>query len=284
MILPHRDHSQYSLINKVIPFLASKVVSPPPRSFARPYFLSHPSFLLLPPPLPPHLTFLPQQLATMAGIILIAGANSALGLSLIEPFLSQYPTYNVLATVRNASPKEDPDTAKLIELVSKYPGANITIEALDLSDVSAVQSFASDLSHRISKKLLPQILLLICNDMVFNPKGKQLWPIDGHDDMFQVFNEGRFRLVLRLLDSMVPKKGRIGLLSSISHDTEPAYLAPPFNSNDDLPVRVPKESKRGQRYRDTPRPVDASWDALHRSLRVWFTKTNWSFGRADCSI
>ncbi|KAJ6109416.1 hypothetical protein N7486_001651 [Penicillium sp. IBT 16267x] len=156
----------------------------------------------------------------MNGTVLITGANGSLALGFVKSFLSLYPDHTLIATVRNPSPQKDPNTAKLVQLISKYPNANVHIEALDLSNLTTVRSFAEKLSTRIQAGELPRLTALICNAASISLGGGQKFTTDGYETTFQVSHLSHYLLVLKLLDSMDVHSGRIVMLGSITHYTE----------------------------------------------------------------
>ncbi|KAJ5627929.1 short chain dehydrogenase/reductase SDR [Penicillium lividum] len=156
----------------------------------------------------------------MNGTVLITGANGSLALGFAQSFLSLYPEHTLIATVRNLSPEKDPNTAKLIQLVSKYPNANVHIEALDLSSLSNVRSFAEKLSTRIRVGELPRLTALICNAASISLGSGQKFTSDGYETTFQVSHLSHYLLVLKLLESMDVHSGRIVMLGSITHYPE----------------------------------------------------------------
>ncbi|KAJ5664117.1 hypothetical protein N7507_004848 [Penicillium longicatenatum] len=156
----------------------------------------------------------------MNGTVLITGANGSLALGFAKSFLSLYPNHTLIATVRNPSPEKDPNTAKLARLISKYPNANVHIEALDLSNLKNVRSFAEKLSTRIHAGELPRLTAIICNAAAISLGGGQKFTPDGYETTFQVSHLSHYLLVLKLLDSIDVHSGRIVMLGSITHYTE----------------------------------------------------------------
>lgn len=156
----------------------------------------------------------------MNGTVLITGANGSLALGFAKSFLSLYPNHTLIATVRNPSPEEDPNTAKLVQLVSKYPKANVLIEGLDLSNLANARSFAEKLSARIHAGELPRLIAVICNAASISLGGGQKFTSDGYETTFQISHLSHYLLVLKLLDSMDVRSGRIVMLGSITHYTD----------------------------------------------------------------
>ncbi|KAJ5904172.1 hypothetical protein N7504_006555 [Penicillium tannophilum] len=167
--------------------------------------------------------------------VLITGANGSLALGFTKSFLSLYPNHTLIATVRNPSPEKDPNTAKLVQLVSKYPKANVLIEGLDLSNLANVRSFAEKLSTRINAGELPRLTALICNAASISLGGGQKFTSDGYETTFQISHLSHYLLVLKLLDSMDVRSGRIVMLGSITHYTDkpnPFYSLKTYVPND----------------------------------------------------
>ncbi|KAJ5759126.1 hypothetical protein N7520_006282 [Penicillium odoratum] len=153
----------------------------------------------------------------MDGTVLITGANGSLALGFAQAFLSLYPNHTLMATVRNTSSEKDPNTARLFDLVSKYPDANVHIEALDLSSLSNVRSFAEKLSTRIHAGEIPRLAALICNAASISLGGGQRFTPNGYESTFQISHLSHYPLVLKLLRSMDVNSGRIVILGSITH-------------------------------------------------------------------
>ncbi|RDW92703.1 uncharacterized protein DSM5745_00025 [Aspergillus mulundensis] len=156
----------------------------------------------------------------MPGTVLITGANGSLALGFVESFLELYPQHTLIATVRNPSPDKDPNTAKLAQLISKYPSADVHVEGLDLGSLAAVRSFADTLAARISSKELPPISAIICNAFTWSLGSGQRFTSDGLEATFQIGHLAHYLLVLKLLGSMDADSGRIVMLGSNAHYPE----------------------------------------------------------------
>ncbi|KAL4952394.1 hypothetical protein BDW69DRAFT_200746 [Aspergillus filifer] len=156
----------------------------------------------------------------MAGTVIITGANGSLGLGFVEAFLARYPEHTLIATVRNPSPEKDQNTAKLVQLVSKYPQAKVHIEVFDLGNLSAVRSFADNITTRVSSKKLPSISAIVCNAFTWSLEAGQKYTSDGYDATFQVSHLSHYLLTLKLLGSMNTDTGRIVMLGSTAHYPE----------------------------------------------------------------
>lgn len=156
----------------------------------------------------------------MSGTVVITGANGSLALGFVESFLSKYPQHTLVGTVRNQSPEKDPNTAKLLSVVNKYPKAKFHLEALDLGDLASVRSFAEKLSTRITSKELPRITAIICNAYTWSLESGQKFTSDSYEATFQVCHLSHYLLVLKLLGSMDTTSGRIVMLGSVTHDAD----------------------------------------------------------------
>ncbi|KAL4739939.1 hypothetical protein BDV11DRAFT_214798 [Aspergillus similis] len=153
----------------------------------------------------------------MSGTVVLTGANGSLALGFVESFLALYPQHTLIATVRNPSPDRDPNTAKLVQLISRYPSAHVHVEGLDLGGLAAVRSFADSLAARISSKELPPISAVVCNAFTWSLESGQKFTPDGFEATFQVGHLAHYLLVLKLLGSMDTRSGRIVMLGSVTH-------------------------------------------------------------------
>jgi NAD(P)-dependent dehydrogenase (short-subunit alcohol dehydrogenase family) len=161
-----------------------------------------------------------EKFLKMTGTVLITGANGTLALGFVEAFLAQYPQHTLVATVRNTSPEKDPNTAKLMQLIAKHPGADVHVEALDLGNLAGVRSYADKLAARVSCKKLPRIVAIVCNAATWSLGNGQRFTSDGYEASFQVNHLSHYLLVLKLLGSMNMTSGRIVMLGSIVHYPE----------------------------------------------------------------
>ncbi|KAL2866071.1 uncharacterized protein BJX67DRAFT_388767 [Aspergillus lucknowensis] len=156
----------------------------------------------------------------MAGTVILTGANGSLALGFVESFLALYPQHTLVAAVRNASPEKDPNTAKLIHLISKHPKADVRVEALDLGNLAGVRAFTDKIAARVSSKELPRISAIICNASAWSLEAGQKYTSDGYDASFQVCHLAHYLLVLKLLGSMDTTAGRVVMLGSVTHYAE----------------------------------------------------------------
>ncbi|KAL4752236.1 hypothetical protein BDW72DRAFT_192180 [Aspergillus terricola var. indicus] len=79
----------------------------------------------------------------------------------------------------------DPNTAKLVQLIIRYPSAHLRVEGLDLGSLAAVRSFADSLAARISSKELPPISAIVCNAFTWSLESGQKFTPDGYEATFQ---------------------------------------------------------------------------------------------------
>ena len=174
----------------------------------------------------------------MTGTIIITGANSSLAIPAIQHLLTQRPDCTLIGTVRNAS-DVDTNTALLRKTISNFPSAKASIRELDLSSLSAVQSFTSSVASEISSRKLPPLTAIICNAYSWNLNAPLQTTEDGYEKTFQVSHLAHVALVLRLLNSFGPSGGRIVLFSSDSHWPGKSSLAKyPPAIPDDLDLLV----------------------------------------------
>ncbi|KAM6517924.1 hypothetical protein FSOLCH5_006694 [Fusarium solani] len=148
----------------------------------------------------------------MTGTVIITGANGSVALGFVDHLLSSYPTYTLLATVRDPS---DANSAKLSNIITSKPNAKAHIEALDLSSLADVRSFAEKTAERVKSGKLPPIKAIVCN--AFNwSLSETKYTQDGLEASFQVGHLSHYLLILKLLGSMA-SDGRIVLLGSNAH-------------------------------------------------------------------
>ncbi|KAK4942068.1 hypothetical protein LTR10_018104 [Elasticomyces elasticus] len=156
----------------------------------------------------------------MAGTVLITGANGTLALEFVEALLTLHPQYTLVATVRNASPEVDPNTATLMQISKKHPNAKVEVEELDLGRLADVRRFAERVSKQIDLGELPRIAAVVCNASTWSLEAGQKFTSDGLEATFQVTHLSHYLLVLKLLGCMDMSSGRIVMLGSITHYPE----------------------------------------------------------------
>ncbi|KAI1099436.1 NAD(P)-binding protein [Jackrogersella minutella] len=208
----------------------------------------------------------------MAGSVLITGANGTLAIPAVDHLLKNYPDYTAILTVRDAS-AADPNTQRLRETISRYPGAKASVQKLDLTSLAAVHNFALTLSEEIKAKQIPPLKSIICNACYWNLVGDPELTGDGYDKTFQVNHIAHVALVLRLVDKFAQDGGRIVMFSSEAHQPGRATLEkiPPAIPEDlDLLVNpVPHDDKRAagfHRYGNSKLVTTAWTYALNRCL------------------
>ncbi|KAI0141874.1 putative short-chain dehydrogenase [Xylariaceae sp. FL1272] len=147
--------------------------------------------------------------------ILLTGANSSAGYHAAEHLLKTYPEFTAIFTVRDAS---DSNTARLRDMVSRYPAAQITIHQLYLADLSSVHAFATSIAAGIQSEEYPPLGSNVCNANHWNLVRGPEQTVDKLDKTIQISHVSHVALVLRLLDSFAPNSsGRIVILSSIGY-------------------------------------------------------------------
>lgn len=159
-----------------------------------------------------------RSASSLEGTVVITGSNGSLALSFVECLLSRYPSFFAILTVRDDS-ESDPNTASLRKIVSRFPSARVSIEALDLASLSNVRSFSKSVAARVSAAEIPAISAIVCNAMFWSLTETK-YSKDGYELGFQVSHLSHFALVLKLLGSMSKDSGRIVLLGSEAHDIQ----------------------------------------------------------------
>jgi|SRR5277367_4660399 len=89
---------------------------------------------------------------------------------------------------------------------------------LDLGSLAAVRAFAEDINSQVSSGRIPRIRTLVLNAAMQTFHGIK-YTGDGFETTFAVNYLANFLLVLLLLESMDPERGRIIAVSSWTHDT-----------------------------------------------------------------
>ncbi|KAI1113086.1 hypothetical protein F5Y14DRAFT_462786 [Nemania sp. NC0429] len=149
------------------------------------------------------------------GTVLLTGANGSVGLQATEELLKTSPELTLVLTVRKTA---DKNTARLNDVISKYPNAKTLVHELDLADLTAVHNFAAKISSGVASGELPHIRAIICNAMYWNLVSDPEMTVDGYDKTFQVGHIAHVAIVLRLLGSFDGSiGGRVVLMSSQNH-------------------------------------------------------------------
>jgi len=147
-----------------------------------------------------------EQLGDQAGrVAIVTGSNSGIGFETARVLAEKGAT--VIMACRNlekANPKAD-------EIQQAYPGANVEVMQLDLSNLDSVRQFAEAFRAKHSR-----LDLLINNaGIMVPPYGKTA---QGFETQFGVNHLGHFALTGSLLDLIVNTPGaRIVTVSSIAH-------------------------------------------------------------------
>lgn len=157
-----------------------------------------------------------NSIGNAKGTVIITGANGSLALAYVQQFLHDFPSYFAIFAVRNDS-DEDPNTAKLRKIASKFKDAKFSVEAVDLSSIENVKAFSENIANRVSTGEIPRISSIVCNAFNWSLTGQKMSG-DGIDLAFQVSHLSHFILVLKLLRSMNKSTSRIVMLGSAAHD------------------------------------------------------------------
>jgi NAD(P)-dependent dehydrogenase (short-subunit alcohol dehydrogenase family) len=96
----------------------------------------------------------------MANTIIITGANGSLAIPTVAYLLQHSPDSTLVLTVRDAS-EEDVNTSALRAVVSKHPGARVSIRALDLGHLPSVHEFARGITAEIENGSLPPLSAIV---------------------------------------------------------------------------------------------------------------------------
>ncbi|RYC59528.1 hypothetical protein CHU98_g6680 [Xylaria longipes] len=152
----------------------------------------------------------------MAGTIIITGANGSVAVHAVQQLLSKASENTLVLTVRNTS-DSDINTKKLREVASKFPDSRVSIRKLDLASSKAVNEFASTIAAEILQEKLPPLTAIVCNAFHWNMIADPELTEDGLEKTIHVNHVSHSALVLRLLASFGPQRGRIVLFTSDSH-------------------------------------------------------------------
>lgn len=147
------------------------------------------------------------------GTILVTGANGGLGVKIVQELINSSHPYYGIFTVRNMSP-ESTGTVRQVVSNTKFPH---DIVQLDLGSLGLIRAFAKDINSRILAGTIPKIRALVLNAAV-QRLGNLEYTVDGIETVFAVNFLANFLLVLLLLQSMDPERGRIIIISSSVHE------------------------------------------------------------------
>jgi NAD(P)-dependent dehydrogenase (short-subunit alcohol dehydrogenase family) len=137
--------------------------------------------------------------------VVITGANTGIGFEAAKVLAGRGAT--VILAVRSADKGED--AAARISAAS--PGADVTVQRLDLTSLDSIRTAADEL-----RGAHPKIDLLINNaGVMYTPKGTTS---DGFDLQFGTNHLGHFAFTGLLLDLLLPVPGsRVVTVSSVGH-------------------------------------------------------------------
>jgi NAD(P)-dependent dehydrogenase (short-subunit alcohol dehydrogenase family) len=162
---------------------------------------------------------------TMAGTVILTGANGSAGLHAAEHLLEGYPTLTLIFTVRSAA-ASDTNTENVRRIVSKHPTSKASIHEVDLANLEAVFQFATDISARVADGLYPPLKSIICNASCWNLVGDPEYTVDGYEKTIQVCHIAHVAIILRLIDRFATGNGRIVLVSSVGHFRRKTHMSP----------------------------------------------------------
>ncbi len=138
-------------------------------------------------------------------VVVVTGANSGIGYQTAA--VLAYRGAHVVLAVRNL----EKGNAALSRIVAASPGADVTLQALDLNSLDSVRSAADAL-----RGAYPRIDLLINNaGVMWTPKQVTQ---DGFEIQFGTNHLGHFALTGLVLDHMLAVRGsRVVTVSSLGH-------------------------------------------------------------------
>jgi NAD(P)-dependent dehydrogenase (short-subunit alcohol dehydrogenase family) len=138
-------------------------------------------------------------------VAVVTGANTGIGFHTAA--VLAYRGAHVVLAVRNL----EKGNAALSRIVAASPGADVTLQQLDLSSLDSVRSAAAAL-----RSAYPRIDLLINNaGVMYTPKQVTK---DGFEMQFGTNHLGHFALTGLLLDNLLPVRGsRVVTVSSMGH-------------------------------------------------------------------
>jgi NAD(P)-dependent dehydrogenase (short-subunit alcohol dehydrogenase family) len=138
-------------------------------------------------------------------VAVVTGANTGLGFETAQTLAVRGAS--VVLAVRNLEKGKE----AAARIAAAAPGANVTVQELDLTSLDSVRAAASEL-----RAAHPRIDLLICNAGVMYPP-KQTTD-DGFELQFGTNHLGHFALTGLLLERMLPVPGsRVVTVSSVGH-------------------------------------------------------------------
>ncbi len=141
-------------------------------------------------------------------VAVVTGANSGIGYEAAAVLAGKGA--RVVVAVRNLDKGKD----AIDTIARSHPGADVTLQELDLSSLASVRSAADDL-----RAAYPRIDLLINNaGVMYTPRQTTR---DGFELQFGTNHLGHFALTGLLLDSLLPVEGsRVVVVGSIAHNIQ----------------------------------------------------------------
>ncbi|MGG6310733.1 oxidoreductase [Paenibacillus macerans] len=135
-------------------------------------------------------------------VAVVTGASSGIGYETAKTLAEKRAT--VVFAVRNA----DKGTAAAGKIKAGFPGADVSVMAMDLSDLASIRGFAADFLARYDS-----LSLLINNAGVLSPKTR--YTQDGFEMQFGCNHLGHFALTGLLLGRLISTpKSRVVTVSS----------------------------------------------------------------------
>ena len=145
----------------------------------------------------------PDQSGRLA---VVTGANSGIGFEAAAVLAGRGA--RVVLAVRDLGKGE----AAVAQITGRAPGADVTLQELDLSSLASIRSAADDL-----RAAHPRIDLLINNAGVMYPPKQTT--VDGFELQFGTNHLGHFALTGLLLDQLLPVEGsRVVTVASVAHN------------------------------------------------------------------
>ncbi|KAH8162034.1 hypothetical protein CIB48_g6213 [Xylaria polymorpha] len=109
----------------------------------------------------------PDLVNSMAGTIIITGANGSVAVHAVQQLLSKAPDNTLVLAVRNTS-DSDVNTKRLREVVKSFPDSKVSIRKLDLASSEAVHVFAGTIVTEVEQEKLPPLTAIVCNAFHWN--------------------------------------------------------------------------------------------------------------------
>lgn len=196
-------------------------------------------------------------MSSTVGTILITGANGGLGTGFVSQFLeSPYAATNhALYCVRDV-----PSATRLQKILQKSKSSHDVL-ALDLSSFSTIHATCSSVNNRVQSGALPPLRAVILNAATQHTRAVT-YTADGIESNLAVNYLANVLLVLLLLPSLHPARGRVVIVSSWAHDA------------DDWKNR---KFITADRFRG--RNVDLDLDALADGAKSLAGGTSWAYGK-----